>query len=641
MSAALSPSFIQDQPGILNGVAASSGIARGRAVVCAPAGALVVPRTSIAPADVPQEIARLDAAVGCVGEELLIVREETHRKLGMESAAIFDAQMFLLHDPSLLEATARRCRSENINIEAALSDTVEKLGRDFARIEDPLISERAADLRDIARRLLQCLLCAPQSATDCFPPNSIIVTEELLPSLAAALDSQTVRGIIAEQGGPTAHAVILARALRIPTLLYVEGATHKIKAGDALILDALSGRVFIDPSVDVQGEYARQETELLSRRNLLEESLELPAVTLDGAAIKLSANIGNVADASAAATVNATGIGLYRTEFVYLAQDHFPTEEEQFEIYRRSAECLSGHEIVIRAVDIGSDKLLSYFPLPTEANPSLGQRGTRLLLNHPEIFEPQMRSILRLSALHQVAVLFPMIGGVGEIVEIKNRLARIKTDFLSENIPFDPHLRVGAMIETPSAALTARYIAQEVDFLSIGTNDLTQYLLASDRSSRDVANSYEPLHPAVMLSLKAIVDAANTEGIDVSICGEMAGNPAYTALLLGLGLRSLSISPGEILEIKRVVRSVELPKARALAAAVLRSRTVGEVKECLAAPTHPPAIDDTAPLHAKNSRSNPMDRNRGCFAPINGGAANPPTRTCSWQEPLESEEFAT
>jgi len=567
---------------MLTGVAASSGIARGRAFVCSCGERIEAPRHSIKENDAPKELERLSAAVAEVERELAVIRDATRLRLGDPSGAIFDAQLFVLRDPALLDAATRRCLLEKINIEAALTDTAEALGRDFSNIDDALIRERAADLRDVTRRLLNRLLRLGEPGTPAIPPGSIVVTRELLPSLAAALDKVSICGIIAEQGGLTAHAVILARALDIPTLLHVESATEKITTGDLLIVDGLAGRAFIHPSEVVQREYEGHQVALESHRSFLRETLDLPATTRDGTTIKLCANIGKVADASAAAALHADGVGLYRTEFVFFVADHFPSEEEQYQIYLKSAQCIGEREMVIRVLDVGSDKLLTYFPLPSEPNPSLGQRGVRLLLNHPEILTPQLRAILRLSASHPVAVLFPMIGGVDEIVAAKGHLDRVKAELLAEHVPFDPRLRVGAMIETPSAVVTARYIAQEVDFLSVGTNDLTQYLLASDRTSCEMARYYEPLHPAVILSLKAVIDAAAIEGKDVSICGEMAGNPTYVELLLGLGLRSLSVIPGEILEIKRVIRSLTIRGAEDLAACALSARRIGEVKECLA-----------------------------------------------------------
>ena len=599
---------------MLTGLAASSGIARGAAFVCSCGDGIAVPRRSIQSTALDPELARLKKAVTQVEAELFQLRDDTRRKLGDESAMIFDAQACLLRDPELLDAVTHRCRTENINVEAAWTDTVDALCQTFAQIDDPLIRERAADLRDVTRRLLGRLLSLSSSTRPRFPVGCIIVNRELLPSLAAELDGGSIAGIVAEQGGPTAHAVILARALGIPTLLYVEDATAKISSGDRLILDAVAGRLFIRPPPLVEEEYERHEADLVTHRALLKEALHLATETRDGISIKLSANIGKIADASAAAEVNAAGIGLYRTEFVFLVEDHFPSEEEQYLTYRKAADCIGNREMVIRVLDVGSDKLLPYFPLPSEPNPSLGQRGTRLLLDHPEIFRPQLRAVLRLSATHKVSVLFPMIGGVDEILAAKAQLQSVQSQLAAEHVPFNPEIRIGAMIETPSAVLTARHIAQEVDFLSIGTNDLTQYLLASDRGSRLMANYYEPLHPAVMLSLKAVVDAAATEGKEVSVCGEMAGNPAYTELLVGLGIRSLSVAPGELLEVKRVIRTVSTPRAHEVVACVLCARTISGVKECLAARAHeveaPPAAKK--PAQSEEPRQPHLATRRRC-----------------------------
>jgi phosphoenolpyruvate-protein phosphotransferase len=580
------PASLRETPtaeAVLTGLAASSGIARGAAYVCPCGDPVPIPRRSIAPAELPAELRRLEKAMGEVEADLVTLQDETKRNLGDDSAAIFEAQACLLRDPELCGAVTRRCREQRINAEAAWSDTAAAFDQGFARLDDPAIRERAADLRDVTRRLLDRLLKFTGSSKPCFPPECIVVTRELLPSLAAKLDRMAIRGIVAERGGPTAHAVILARALGIPTLLYVEDATRKIASGDPLILDALAGRVFIRPPRAVERDYQRHEADLVTHRALLKEARYLPAETRDGVEIKLSANVGKVADAAAAAEVNAAGIGLYRTEFVFVVQDHLPTEEEQYQIYRRTSEAIGDRELVIRALDVGSDKLLPYFPLPSEPNPSLGQRGTRLLLKHPEILRPQLRAVLRLSATHRVAILFPMVGGVDEMLAIKSQLNAVQTQLRAEHVSFDSDLRIGAMIETPSAVLTARHIAQEVDFLSVGTNDLIQYLLASDRGSHAMASYYEPLHPAVMLSIKAVVDAASAEGKEVSVCGEMAGNPAYTELLLGLGIRALSVAPGELLEVKRVIRAVATDNARQVAQCVISARTIAAVKECLAA----------------------------------------------------------
>ncbi|MGH8019955.1 MAG: phosphoenolpyruvate--protein phosphotransferase [Opitutaceae bacterium] len=571
----------------ITGMPASAGIARGPAFVCACGEDSVAPRRSIRAEEVPAELERLRLAETEVENDLAALQADVGRKIGDQAASILEAQAALLRDPMLHDATARRCREELVNVEAALSDTVDELARGFARVDDALIRERADDLRDVARRLLDRLQARDGSGMPQIPDGCILVTRELLPSVAATLDHQHIRGIIAEQGATTAHAVILARALGIPTLIHVDEATRRIATEDALILDGISGRVYINPSRMVQSEYNRAESDFAARRKVLQESLDLPAVTLDGTAVRLSANAGKMADASAAMAFNADGIGLYRTEFVFLVRDHFPSEEEQCEIYRKTAAYVEGRMTVIRVLDVGSDKMLPYFPLPPETNPSLGRRGMRLLLGHRKILITQLRAILRVSAERPVAVLFPMIGGVDEIIEARDALEEAKAQLRAEGTPFDANIRVGAMIETPAAAITARYIAREVDFLSIGTNDLVQYMLTTDRTSSDMAAYYEPLHPAIIQALKWIFEAAAAEGTDISLCGEIAGNPAYVELLLGLGARSLSVAPGEILEVKRVIRSSNMAEAIALAQRVLGARTVREVKAALAARVSP------------------------------------------------------
>ena len=418
------------------------------------------------------------------------------------------------------------------------------------------------------------------------PDGSIAVVGELLPTITAKLDQSHVCGLIAEGGGPTAHAVILARSLGIPTVIYAENATTKIRSNDRLIVDGLAGRVFVNPSESISREYDRLEADLQAHQEALQDLIDLPALTRDGVTITLNANIGKVADAVSAAAFKADGIGLYRTEFVFLVQDHFPAEEEQYQIYRATADKVAPREVVIRVLDVGSDKLLSYFPLSPEANPSLGRRGTRLLLGHPEILRTQLRAILRLSATHPVSILFPMVGDPEEMIEARKAVQRVQAELHAQQQRFNPHIRVGAMIETPSAAITARWIAREADFLSIGTNDLVQYLLASDRTSREMAAYYEPLHPAVIHSLASVVNAVRAEAKEVSICGEMAGNPAFIELLLGLGFRSLSVVPGELLEIKRVIRSLSISRAEVLAGSILESGLIQEVKTYLTASTN-------------------------------------------------------
>ena len=565
------------------GEVASSGVARGRAFVCACVEQTTVPRRVINETETQKEMEKLDAAISEAEKDLLDLQKTVQQKAGTQEANLFEAQILLLHDLSLREEISTRCLTEKINVEAALDEAIEKLTSLFVRLEDPYFRERAADLRDVGKRLLDILTKCQRSGIPSIPEGSVIVTSELLPSVAAQLDGQTIRGLIAEKGGQTAHATILARALGIPLLIHVPDATKIIRTDDRIIVDGLAGRVFVNPAPAILREYDRLEADLQAHRTGLKGLIELPAMTLDGVQIKLCANIGKAADAVAAATLNADGVGLYRTEFVFHVQDHFPSEEEQYQIYRTTAEHLKPREMVIRVLDIGSDKLLPYFPLPLEANPSLGCRGIRLLLAHPEILRSQLRAILRLSATHPVSILFPMIGGMEDLFAAKAAIESAKASLAAERQPFNHRVLVGAMIETPSAAIMTGRLAQEVDFFSIGTNDLVQYVLTTDRTSSEVASYYEPLHPALLQLLASIASAAKARRKSISICGEMAGNPAYTQLLLGLGFRNLSVSPSDILEIKNAIRSISMQQAEDFTRRILQLNTIEEIKDCLRA----------------------------------------------------------
>ncbi len=572
---------------MLFGEVASAGLARGPAFVCGCAKDVVVPRRTIDASEAIREMERFDVAISEAERELLELQEKVRQKVGKQEAEIFEVQILLLHDSSLREKVSALCLMQKMNVEAALDEAIDTLTSAFVRLEDPYFRERAADLRDVGKRLLDVLAKDQRSEVPIFPDGSVIVTPELLPSMIVQLDSQTIHGVIVEKGGQTAHATILARARQIPLLIHVPDATKTIRTGDPLIVDGLAGRVFIHPTPAIRREYDRLEADLQAHQTALKGLIDLPAVTRDGVSIKLYANIGKSADAVAAATLNADGVGLYRTEFVFLVQDHFPSEEEQYLMYRTTADRLKPREVVIRALDIGSDKLLSYFPLPREANPSLGCRGTRLLLAHPEILHAQLRAILRLSATHPVSILFPMIGGMEELRAAKAAIESVKASLAVEHESFNPRIPVGAMIETPAAAIMTGQLAQEVDFFSVGTNDLVQYLLTTDRTSSEVASYYEPLHPAMLQVLASVVAVANAKGKRISICGEIAGNPAYTQLLLGLGFRSLSVSPGEILEIKNAIRSTSMQQAEDVARRILESDTIQEIKACLRAANAP------------------------------------------------------
>jgi phosphoenolpyruvate-protein phosphotransferase (PTS system enzyme I) len=498
--------------------------------------------------------------------------------LGKVEAEIFEAQILLMRDAQLRDAVRELCLEKRMNVEAALDEAIKHLMVLFGRLEDPYFRERAADLHDVGKRLLDHLAKNLQPGIPVLPDGCVLVTSELLASVVAQLEGHGVRGLIVEKGGLTAHATILARALGIPMLVHVPEATNRIRAGDLLIVDALAGRIFTNPKPEILRKYDQLEADLQIHQSALKGLIGLPAVTRDGVEIKLSANIGQTADAMAAAKVKADGAGLYRTEFIFLVQDHFPSEEEQYQFYHTTAEHLQPGETVIRVLDIGSDKPLPYFPLSREANPSLGCRGTRLLLAHPTVLHTQLRAILRLSASHPVAILLPMIGGMDELRAAKAALENVKAELAAAGQPFNPLIPLGAMIETPSAAILIGQLAGEVDFFSVGTNDLVQYLLAADRISGELASAYEPLHPAVLQVLATLATTAKAKGKPICLCGEIASDPAYTALLLGLGFRSFSVSPGRLLEIKHAIRSSHLSEAEELVGKVLPLTSIREIK---------------------------------------------------------------
>ncbi|MGA2496092.1 MAG: phosphoenolpyruvate--protein phosphotransferase [Tepidisphaeraceae bacterium] len=563
------------------GEVAVTGAASGSAFVCVCAAPVRVPRRTIGEDEVPGEMERFDAAVSRAAQHLLDLQRGGERHVGNHAAGIFAAHSLILRDVTLRNEIGTICLTEKVNVEVATEKIIDKWTAKFDRMEDPHFRARAADFRDIGNRLLDILAGGRGGTVPALPEGSIIVTDEILPSLITQLERNVIRGLILERGGQTAHAMILARSLGIPALIQVPDCTTRIQTGDRLIVDGVAGRVFVNPSPTIVREYDKLREGLKAHQHALQGIIKLPTVTLDGVEIKLRVNAGKVADAPAVAALNADGIGLYRTEFMFMAQDHFPSEEEQYQMYRAAADRVKPHKMVIRILDLGSDKRLPYFPRPHEDNPSLGRRGIRLLLGHPDILRTQLRAILRVSAAHPVAVLFPMIGDVEELLAAKTALEDAKVELAGEGQPFNHHIVVGAMIETPSAVILVRHLAQHVDFLSVGTNDLVQYLLTTDRTSSEMASYYEPLHPAVLQALSSLATTARECGKGISICGEMAGNAAYTALLLGLGFRSLSVSSGEFLEVKNVIRSTRMDRAESLATKVLASCTVGEIKACL------------------------------------------------------------
>lgn len=555
---------------------ASAGLAQGRALLCECGCRVATPRRHIEVNEAPQEMARFDSAVETVERELAQLQDTVRTSIGNSEAEIFGAQILMLREVELRNAVLNHCTEERMNVEAAVEQAIERLRAVFAQMQDPYLQERGADLLEVGKRLLDCLANVAPSTVPSDAEGCVLVTREASTSVVAQLKGRGVQGLILEQGGLTTHAAIIARALGIPMLVQAVAATKEIAPGARVILDAIAGRAFINPDSHISHRYSQLEKDLRAHAGILEDQIDLPAITLDGAEITLAANIGQAADAVAAGRVKASGAGLYRTEFIFQVQDHFPDEEEQYRFYRDTAERLAPNKTVIRLLDVGSDKPLSYFPMPREENPALGRRGVRLLLEHPSILHTQLRAILRSSAIAPVSILLPMVGGVDELRAINEEIDGLKIELDAAQIPYAHDIPVGVMIETPAAALLAEELTAEASFLSVGTNDLVQYVLCADRTGD--SNAYDPLHPAVLRILASLARTAQSAGKPISLCGEIASDPLYTALLLGLGFRHFSVTPERLLETKYAIRSIHLFKARELARKVLSLGTVHEIR---------------------------------------------------------------
>jgi phosphotransferase system enzyme I (PtsI) len=566
---------------MMRGVGVSSGIAHGTAYVLACLERHTTLRRSITPGEAPAELLRFEAALDKAEHELTTLRQSVAAEIGEREAEIFTAQAMLVRDPSFRKLVTAAVNDDHVNAEGAVVDVIERFGRRFDKITDPYLRERAADIRDVGRRVLSALTTGQGAEVLDVPEESIVVAEDLLPSATARLELNRVRAFVTEHGGKFSHSSILARSLSTPAVVGIADAAMKIKTGDRLIVDGIAGIVFVNPAPNVMLEYQRLEEEITGYRQGLHQLVDLPSVTSDGTAIALWANVSKFADTEAALLYKAEGIGLYRTEFGFTVRPALPTEDEQYEFLARAAERLHPRRLTLRLLDIGGDKMLPYLPLPHSRNPSLAQRGIRLLLQHPDILKRQLRAFLRVSAAHPISILLPMVGGLEEVRATRAVLAEVQDELTAAGVPFDRAVPVGAMIEIPSAALIVGALAKEVDFFSLGTNDLVQYLLAADREDETIAPYYQPLHPAMLRLLYTLVTAANDHGRSVTICGEMAGEPQYTELLVGLGLRALSVAPGEMLAVKHAIRNIRIPAAEALAQEALSLGSAAEIAALL------------------------------------------------------------
>ncbi len=532
---------------------------------------------------VKREIARLETAIQRSVQELGRTKERIQATVPEIDAAIFDAQQLMLQDRSFL-ARIEALIHDDLSAEAALQQTIDEFVRQFGELENDYLKDRAADIKDIGQRVFRHLLGVGERKRQ-FASAVVLVAADVTLSDLAIVEQEDLKGMVLASGGVTSHASILARSLEIPTVVGAEHAEEVIREGDHLVVDGNAGVVFVNPTPEILREYDRLEREYRAFNRDLEALRDLPAETVDGHRVTLSANIGLLGDIHLAQLHGAQGIGLYRTEVPFLSHRDFLTEEEQFLLYQRLVAGMHGQPVTIRTLDLGADKYPRYLNVPREDNPFLGWRSIRISLELPEIFKVQLRAILRASAHGPVRIMFPMISSLEEIRRVKELLAEAQAELRAEGRAFDPHMPVGMMMEVPSAVYLAPHLVEEVDFVSLGTNDLIQYVLAVDRNNRKVGPLYEPLHPAVIQCVANAVAAAKHAGKHVAICGEMAADPMCTLLLVGLGLDALSMGSFFIPVIKRLIRASSFETAQSLAEEVLRLPTVKAIKshvfECM------------------------------------------------------------
>jgi phosphotransferase system enzyme I (PtsI) len=562
---------------ILRGIAVSDGVCRGKILVLHRARHIIA-RREISADEAAAETGRFEKALIQTRQQIQEVQRKVVANLGAKEADIFEAHLLMLEDHALVGEIIRLIKEEKVNVEFAFHSVAERYSEALLAAKDEYLSERAADMRDLTSRVLDNLL----EVNDTFDLHHLIepcilISHDLSPSTTAQLDKKFVLGFATDIGGKTSHTAIMARSLGIPAIVGLQTVSQELDSGDYALLDGYNGVMVINPTDQTLFEYGQ----LLQRKASLEEKLHeiqlQPAVTLDGKSIHLSANIEDQNDIEAVIANGAEGVGLFRTEFLFINRDNLPTEEEQYKVYREVAAALKPHPIIIRTLDLGGDKFASHLQLAQEMNPFLGWRAIRFCLAQPELFRAQLRAILRASAEGNVKMMYPMISGLDELNQANAIVEKCKAELRAEKKPFDENLAIGAMIEIPSAALIADTLAQRAKFFSIGSNDLIQYTLAADRTNEKVSHLYEPTHPAILRLIKTTVDASHRHGTWTGVCGEIAGDTFLTPLLIGLGVDELSTAPSVVPQVKYIIRRLKMSEAQALAEFALQCDSPTEI----------------------------------------------------------------
>jgi phosphotransferase system enzyme I (PtsI) len=563
-----------------SGIAASPGIALGP-IVRVEREDFAIRDTLVPPGEVEHEVERFREAREAARRDLMKIRSGIAVELGEQEAQIYDAHLLILDDPEMLRTVEQGIRQDRQDPAFVFRRYMSSVATHLDSIEDEHLRERRADVLDIERRVLRHLLGAAPRSLAALSQPAVIVAHELWPSEVAVLQRDRVLGFVTEVGGRTSHSAIVARGRGIPAVVSVRGVMQHAKTGEQGAVDGYAGVVELNPDVADAAAYQTRREMIEHEADELDKMREVPAVTLDGHAVELGANIELPSDVEQAIAVGADGIGLFRTEFFYLDRLELPTEEEQYQAYRGVAERMQPHPVIFRTMDLGGDKVASYLGMTHETNPFLGWRGIRFALHHPEIFRAQIRAIYRASAHGRVRMMFPMVSGEEELLGTLQICAEARADLVRSSTPHDPELEIGVMVETPSAVWMADVLSRHVAFLSIGSNDLVQYTLAIDRDNARLAHLYEPLSPAVLRSIRHTVEAGHRAGRWVGICGEMAGEPRTAVLLVGLGVDELSMSAFDLPRVKAAIRSVRREAARELACEVLERTSADSVKELL------------------------------------------------------------
>lgn len=564
---------------MLKGIGASNGYGIGQIVIIKEAN-LDFERRTITDAEAEKK--RFQDAVAVFMEKTQAMADDMKNRIGEKEAEILEGHILMMQDPEMTGQIEAAIEGESINAEAALSQVCDMFAQMFASIDDEMFQQRATDVNDIKTRMLMILLGEEETDISAVPAGTVLVATDLTPSMTAGINPENVVGILTEVGGKTSHSAILARALEIPAVLSIDGIVGKVADGEKVILDGFNGEVFLNPGNDQVEAYIKKRVAYLNDKKALERFRGMKSQMASGEQVELVGNIGNPQDAAKVAECDGEGVGLFRTEFLFMDGTSIPTEDEQFEAYKLAAETLAGKPVIIRTLDIGGDKAIPYLGLETEENPFLGYRAVRFCLDRKEdIYKPQLRALLRASAYGKIRIMVPLVTCVEEIREVKAMVAEIKADLDAKGIPYDKDIKVGIMTETAASAVLADVLAKEADFFSIGTNDLTGYTMAVDRGNAKVAYLYSAYQPAVLRSIKRIIECGKAEGIMVGMCGEAAADPMLVPVLLAWGLDEFSVSPTSILATRKVMSQWTMEEAKEVADKVLTFATEAEVVEYL------------------------------------------------------------